>query len=496
MRRQDQILRLAIGLALFAATQSSAAQVTDPNDTSCHRAYDLVIARGRVIDPETDFDAIRYVGLCGDKVAAISTQPLSARDTIDAAGLVVAPGFIDLHWHGQRLDSYWRQAHDGVTSSFELEVGSADVDRWYAERANSSVIHHGVAIGHIPLRMAVMGDDGEFLPRGPAAFERATDAQLAEIKARFEYGLKRGAVAAGFGIAYTARAAQWEILELFRIAARYHASVHVHIRGASSASGSAAEREPGLTEVIAAAAITGAPVHIVHVQSSGQQATARFLSIIEEVRGRGLDISTECYPYTAGATRLESFLFDDWVDRPAQDYQKLQWAASGERLTRESFLRYRADGGLVLIHANSEDVVRAAVRHPLTMIASDGFDIDGRAGHPRSAGTFSRVLGKHVREWGDLDLKTALAKMTLMPANRLRDRVPNMAYKGRLRVGADADIAIFDAETIADLATYETPGEPPKGMHHVIVGGQAVIRNGAPVLGRLPGRPIRAALEP
>jgi N-acyl-D-aspartate/D-glutamate deacylase len=454
--------------------------------------FDLVIANGRVMDPESGLDAVRNVGIRGGAIAEVNEVPLAGRESIDARGLVVAPGFINLHWHGKdpRSDGY--EAMDGVTSTFELEIGVADVDRWYDERAGRMPINYGVAIGHAPVRMAVMGDPGDFLPAGDAARKPATDAELAEIERRVEHGLRRGAVGVGFHLASTPAASRWEILQMFRLAARYRATAFVHIRGASSAG--SVDREEGLLEAIGQSAVSGAPVHVAHINSSGQQSTGRMLEIIAQARARGVDVTTECYPYTAGATRIESVVFDSWTDKPTEEYEKLQWAATGERLSRETFLQYRKQGGLVLIHANTEDVIRAAVASPLTIFASDGFDVHPRNGHPRSAGTYSRILGRYVREQGVLSLMTALRKMTLMPARRLETRVPQMRSKGRLKVGADADIVVFDADRIIDRATYEQPAVYSEGMRDVIVGGRFVVRNGRLIEGSNAGRPVRAAI--
>jgi dihydroorotase len=237
-------------------------------------------------------------------------------------------------------------------------------------------------------------------------------------------------------------------------------------------------------------------VHVAHIQSSGQASTARMLDVIAGARERGLDVTTECYPYTAGATRIESFLFDSWVDRPEADFNRLQWVATGERLTRESFLRHRREGGLVLIHANTEEVIRTAVAHPLTMIASDGFDVSPGQGHPRSSGTFSRVLGRYVREAGLLTLMQALEKMTLQPARRLEARVPAMRNKGRIRSGADADLTLFDPERIIDRATYEAPERFSDGVAYVFVAGTPVVWDGRLREAALPGRAIRAPRSP
>jgi hypothetical protein len=409
---------------------------------------------------------------------------------VDAQGLVVAPGFIDLHWHGRDPVYYRYPAMQGVTSALELEIGTADVAGWYARREGKSLIHYGVAAGHPPIRMALMKDPGEFLPSADAANRAATAEEISELKLRLERELKQGAVGVGFGIAYTQAATYREIYEMFRVAARFGAVCHVHIRG-----GGALGREAGLSEVIAATVATGAPLHVVHINSSAGPSIDSLLEIIGEARKRGADITTEAYPYTAGATRIESALFNDWEKQPDSYFATLQWAATGERLTRESFARYRAQGGRVMMHSNTEENVRKAILSPLTMIASDGADLVDGTGHPRSAGTYPRVFAKYVREEKSLSLMDAVRKMTLMPAQRLEKRVPGMKNKGRIRVGADADLVLFDWMKIADRSTYEKPAEFPIGIEYVLVGGVPVVEKGKVAAGRYPGKPLRAAVQ-
>ena len=252
--------------------------------------FDLVIVGGRVIDPESGLDGVRSIGIRAGKVAAIAEGVLAGRDTIDAAGLVVAPGFIDLHSHQQTDETYRCQVLDGVTTAFELEVGAADIDAWYRDREPGRAINYGVSVGHIPVRIAVMHDPSTFLPNGDAAHKIATPGEIAEMVRKIDEGLRKGAVAMGLGPSYTAAATQWEVLEMIRVAARHHASVHVHIRGGMA----------GLEEVIAGAAVTGAPLHIVHINSSGLAQTREMLQVISQAQSRGLDVTTEAYPYPAG----------------------------------------------------------------------------------------------------------------------------------------------------------------------------------------------------
>src|SRR5262245_28001949 len=458
--------------------------------SSAKDIYEVVILNGRVIDPESGLDAVRNVAVSGGVIKAITDGSLSGRTVIDAKGLVVSPGFIDLHQHGQTEENYRFKIMDGVTTALELEVGTGDVDRWYAERQGKATINYGVSIGHLAARMAAMHDPIEFLPSGEAARRAATDAEINYMKAQLEHGLQRGAVAVGFGIQYVPQASHWEILEMFRVAARYGASCHVHLRNAGLKE--PASSTQALEEVIAAAAITGAPLHVVHIHSTGGKATPKLLQMIGEARARKLDVTTECYPYVAGMTDIKSAIFNEgWQEVFGIDYGDLQWAATGERLTKESFERYRKTGGMVAVFSMTEEIVETALRNPLTMIASDGILENGK-GHPRTAGTYTRILGKYVRERHALTLVDALRKMTVMPAQRLEQRVPSMKNKGRVRVGSDADLVVFDHQNVIDKSTYDEPAKYADGMKYVLVNGVVVVRNGQLQTDVHPGRPVRA----
>jgi N-acyl-D-aspartate/D-glutamate deacylase len=481
----------AATLALLAAAVALTATSGPSNGIE---TYDVVVANGRVMDPESGLDAVRSVGIRGGKIVAISSTPFEGKQTIDAKGLVVVPGFIDLHQHGQEPRNYQFKARDGVTTSLELEVGTDDVDQWYGEREGKTLINFGVSIGHIPVRMRVMHDSGTFLPSGDAAHRAASSEELAQIQRQVAKGLKRGALAVGMGINYTAAASHGEIIDVFRLAAEANAPVHVHLRHAGI-------QEPttglaGIEEVIAAAAATGAPLHVVHITSMGLGDTPRLISMVAGAQKQGLDVTTECYPYTAGSTNLESAIFDPgWQERQGITYKDLQWVKTGERLTALTFEKYRKEGGSVVVFSIPEEVVRTAVANPIVMIASDGSRITGPKIHPRGQATFSRVLGHYVREEKALDLMTALKKMTLMPAQRLEKRAPMFKDKGRIRVGADADITVFDADRIIDKATYEEPLRYSEGIQFVLVNGVAVVKDGQLVDGVFPGRAARAPIS-
>ena len=377
-----------------------------------------------------------------------------------------------------------------MTTALELELGADDVDRWYSEREGTAAINYGASAGHIPVRMGVMRDPGELVPVADAASRAATEEELAELRRRLKAGLDQGALAVGFGIQYTPAATRWEILEAFRLAAEYGATCHVHMRGMGHVDPLSSIE--GLEELIAATAITGASVHVAHISSSGLRAAPLLLEMIGEAQGRGIDVTTECYPYHAALTDLQSAMFDDgWQTKLGIGYGDLEWAATNERLTASAFARYREVGGLVVMHMIPDETVLASVASPLTAIATDGLVRNGK-GHPRTAGSYSRVLGRFVREDGVVGLMDALRKSSLMPAKRLEERVPMMRNKGRVHVGADADVVAFDADRIIDTATYDEPTLAPRGMVHVLVNGVPVVRGGSLQEGATPGRAVRA----
>lgn len=468
-------------------------QAAFPTIAQSRDEFDIVIANGRVMDPESNLGAVRNIGIRNGKIAAISSGPLRGRTMIDAKGLVVAPGFIDLHSHGQDDENYRYKARDGVTTALEMEVGVSPVAAWYAKREGKSLINFGATVGHIPAKMAVMKDTGEFLPRDNAKNRRATTDEVRQIKDLVKKGLDEGALGIGFGINYVPMTSREEVFDLFALSAERGVANFVHMRdgGALEANGGVAS----LQEVLADAASTGASLHVVHITSMCLRQTAICLKMIEGAARRGVDVTTEAYPYTATQTRLESAVYDEgWQEKLGITYKDLQWVTTGERLTAETFARYRKEGGSVIGHAIPEEISRLAAADPQVMVASDGL-IENRQGHPRGAGSFARVLGVYVREHKALSLMDAIRKMSLLPAQRLEKAVPAMRLKGRIKVGADADLTIFDPATVIDRATFEQPAQYSEGIRHVLVGGVFVVRDEKLVEDVKPGKGIRRPIR-
>src|SRR5213592_2646272 len=404
------------------------------------------------MDPETGLDAVMNVGIRGGSIVRLSTERLRGARTIDARGLIVAPGFIDLHSHGQDAENYRLKALDGVTTALEMEIG-------------------------VPAA-------------SPATQEPVAAEQLAPIKDLLRKGLEAGALGIGMGIAYTPGATRFEVIEMFRLAAQHRVPVFTHVR-------SSGRIEPGssiesVTEVIAASAVSGASLHIVHINSSGLKDAPECLRLVEGARARGLDVTTEAYPYIAGMTAINSAIFDPgWQERIGISYPDLQLVETGERLTKASFeqLHRQPEPKLVLVFQNTDEMVDSVISHPLVMIASDGHIQNGK-GHPRGAGTYARILSRHVRSQQRLTMMDALRKMSLMPAQRLERATAAARKKGRLQEGADADIVVFDPRSVTDRATYESPAQPSSGFKYVLVSGTPVVEEGKIVENVTPGRAL------
>lgn len=471
----------------FLLTLSLVAVVTA---MAAAQQYDVVLEGGRVMDPETGLDAVRDVGIRDGRIVQISATPLSGRRVIHAAGLVVAPGFIDLHQHAQDFASQRVKAFDGVTTALEMEIGAPDVAQFLKSKEGRSIIHYGTTASHVAARALIFGaplPEGTILPKGgPATDQPATSEQIEHIQQRLRDQIDAGALGVGMGIQYTPGATRLEVIDMFRVAAESKLPVYTHMRSAGRVEpGSAIE---STEEVIGAAAITGASLHIVHINSTCLRDTLECIAMIEGARARGLDVTTEAYPYIAGMTAINSAVFNPgWREQLGIDYSNLVLPETGEHLTKARFeeLHSSSKQQWVLIFANTQEMIDATIPNPLVMIASDGLE-----SHPRDAGTYSRVIAQYVREKKTLTLMEALRKMTLMPAQMLERSTPAGRRKGRLQEGADADIVVFDPQTIADRSTFEKPMEPSVGVHYLLVGGTPLIDEGKLVPDVFPGRAL------
>jgi N-acyl-D-aspartate/D-glutamate deacylase len=454
--------------------------------------YDTVLQGGRVMDPETGVDAIRNVGITQGRIIRISSEPLAGKRMLDAKGLVVAPGFIDLHQHAQDVASSRLKAFDGVTTALEMEIGVPDVAAFLQRKDGRSLINYGTTASHAAARALAFGqpihEPAIVPPSGDATNLPATPEQIKAIENRLGLELDAGALGIGMGIQYTPGATRFEVIQTFRLAAARRVPVFTHVRSFGLI-------EPGssieaVSEVIGAAAISGASLHIVHVNSSCISVALECISLVAGARARGLDITTEAYPYIAGMTAINSALFNPgWKEKLGVGYDALQLPDTGERLTKERFDALHAEPGnrAVLLFMNTQEMVDAVIAQPLVMIASDGED-----GHPRNAGTFSRILARYVRERGSITLMDAIRKMALMPAQRLEKSTVAARRKGRLQEGADADIVVFDPKVVVDRSTYAAPREPSVGMKYVLVGGTVLIDQGKLAADTFPGKALTA----
>lgn len=482
---------LAVVLPLTAAAQE--------------RDLDLVITGGRVLDPETGLDAVRDVGVSGNEIVVISREVLTNRlkqggALLEASGRVVTPGFIDLHAHGQSVEANRFQAMDGVTTALELEGGVPRVAAFIESRAGKAILHYGASVSHGGVRLLGMPEIAE--AASEVLESESTGAELViehahllrtanytEIPAEgmlaiydaIEAELRAGGLGIGMPHQYYPGATHTEIYRIFELAAKLDVPIYTHVRDMAV---------HAIQEVIANATATGAPLHIVHLNSSSLHHIDVTLSLIRGARAAGVDVTTEAYPYTAASTGISSAIFDDgWQEKLGMTYSDIQLQDTGERFTEEMFHLFREEGGTVILHMMEPEFIEMAVRDPIVMVASDGMPYAPGA-HPRSAGTFSRVLGRYVRDQRVLSLKEAIRKMTLMPAERLQEVAPLMRRKGRIQIGAIADITVFDPDTIIDTATFEDDLSYSEGVAHVVVDGVPVVRDGSLVEGVFPGKAL------
>ncbi|MGE5591564.1 MAG: amidohydrolase family protein [Bacillota bacterium] len=458
-----------------------------PTPVAADKVFDVVITGGRVMDPETGFDRIANVGIDGDAVAAITDQPIRGRTQIDASGLVVAPGFIDLLSYAPNTVGVWYKIGDGVTTNLGMHGLELDAKPWFDRWSRTRPpINYGGAFSWALTRGRL----------GISVYEPATPEQLEALVASAEQSLQDGYMGIDLSLEYAPGISREEVLAAGRIAARYNVPLFFHGRYSDM-------EPPGtnfdtLDEILDTARQTGASVHVEHINSTGGTFTmAESLALLDKARADGVDVTACIYPYNYWGTYLGSTRFDPgWQERFRISYGDLEVAGTGERLTAATFAEYRRQNKLVVAYAIPEEDIRTALRSPWVMLGSDAILEPSHNNHPRASGNFSRVLGKYVREEKVLSLMDALAKMTILPARRLEGAAPAMKQKGRLQVGADADITIFNPDTVADRATVQDPAQFSAGIDWVLVAGQIVKDPSGVRRDVRPGRAVKSRLQP
>lgn len=503
-------------IALLALQCCSAAAAESPE-------YDIAILGGRVIDPETGLDAILNVGIRGSQIVAVSESAMTATTLIEASGRVVTPGFIDLHAHGQTVPAARMQALDGVTTALELEAGVLPVDDFYSQRENEGrPINYGAAVNWANARIAVMlnkspqADPNWFMQQLSNTrwqTELATEAEIEQVGILVQEGLDQGALGVGFLLGYAPGTGRKEYYRMAELAAHNDVPTFTHARFLSMLEPDSSFE--AIEEIIAVAAGTGAQTHIVHLNSISLRDIGLISSMISGARARGVQITTEAYPYGAGSTGIGAAMFrgPDWRERIG-GVTAGNFDVQGERLNEDKLARLQRDAPetQTVVHfldtENLKDqlLLDEAVLFPQGVIASDGGDWtvageplpagtwplpDTAWSHPRSAGTFARFLRQYVFEREALSLLEAIERISFGPAAILQESVPQLRLKGRIQAGADADIVVFDLARITDNADYANPARPSSGMDYVLVNGVVLVADGELDTTVMPGRAVR-----
>lgn len=451
------------------------------------REYDIVITGGRVINPETKLDKEGLnVGISDGTIGVVTSKPLKGKRVIDAAGLVVSPGFIDNLSYDPNPIGVWQKIGDGVTSNIAMHGGTSTPKQWYSyyER-NQTPVHFGASFFYTQARNQFK------LSR----YAEASPAQSKKLVQDAEKALNDGALGISISLEYVPGISAEEILPLMELANEYNVPVYFHGRY-SDMEEPGTELE-GTQELIGYAVKTGAAVHIDHINSTGGTFTmTEALAMIDEARAKGYDITACTYPYDFWGTYLNSARFDQgWQERFRISYNDLQIAGTTERLTKESFEKYQKQGKLAVAYAIPSQAIVDAFKAPYVMIGSDAILEPGFNNHPRASGTFARTIGMYVREQGVMSLMDGIAKLSLLPAQRLEKQSPALQKKGRIAKGMDADIVMFDYETIRDRSTVEQPDLMSAGIKYVLVGGQVALDNGEMNKKIRLGEPLRSQFE-
>jgi N-acyl-D-amino-acid deacylase len=485
-------------------------------------AFDLVIRHGRLIDGTGVAAVAGDVAVRGDRIEQVGTVTERGAVEVDARGLAVSPGFIDVHTHDDFavvLDPEVRfKTLQGVTSEVvgncgmgaaPYRVASLVADafhpgrplpEWdgyagYLERfaAEPASVNVAALVGHGTVRGTVLGGAA----RAPSGEE------LARMRELVREGLAAGAVGYSSGLVYDPgrHADTDELVALAEELAEAGGLYATHMRDEGEGLLGA------VREAISIGERAGVPVQISHHKAAGKAAwglVQRSLRLIEEARERGVRVTADQYPYTAGSTVLRAVVqhaerlgaeegggrsvvvvaAPNQPEAEGRSLTELGAAWGCDAITAAERVLERDPNAWAVMHSMNEDDVCSVMRHPTTMIGSDGIPTDGGKPHPRLYGTFARVLGHYVRA-GVLGLEEAVHRMTGFPAATF-----GLAGRGRLEPGAFADLVLFDPARIDDVSTYEAPRHHPPGIHHVFVNGAAVVRDGEHT-GARPGRALR-----
>jgi N-acyl-D-glutamate deacylase len=496
--------------------------------------YDLVILNGRVMDPESGLDAVRNVGIKDGKIAAIKKGTLKGKETIDAKGHVVAPGFIDTHSHnvaspfGQRL-----ALRDGLTTPLEIEGGVYPVEVWYKAWEGKSQTNFGATVSVMNIREIMFnpkykpltpGIDGSAIgglldPKDSHSSmlwstQISTDKQIEKMKSMLDEGLKQGAI----GVGHTPGYQEFGITTKESILAQQMAGKYGRLLGMHGRFSSQQPPTSGLlgtAEQVAAVAAYGGGLIVQHMTAQCLALSADCQALLDAAYANGHQTIAEIYAYTYGATIVGADYLhpDNYQKNMGRTYSDIVEVATMKPLTKERYeelVKTAPSTSVTFVNASKEDLYKA-LAHPTSIIGSDSFPYvmkaDGSAakdwdtpfdavnGHPRGAATYARIL-QLVREDKLMPLMLAISKMTYMPAKFLQDNgVPQMAHKGRLQVGADADITIFDPATVKGNATPANGGLPSTGIPYVVVNGTIVVKDSKVLKNVFPGKPIRLPVQ-
>jgi dihydroorotase len=445
--------------------------------------YDLVIMGGRIMDPETGRDEVANVGVRGDRIAVITTDTILGRQTLDATGLMVAPGFIDiLSSIRPERKAHLDKAADGVTTAIGLHGGPMDVTGYVRrQEAARPVVNYAATVDHREVREAAGATD---------LYEAALPEQIPVMKELARQAIRDGAVGVGFGLNYSPGASYEETYAMFEVAAEEGGIVALHARYKGNVF--PLTMSLATMEVISMAAASGAQAQLVHLISSTVGSAPLSIALIEGAAAHGVDVGFDFHVWTRNQTWLQSALYDEgWQDRfGGADYSDIYIAETQERLSRARFEELRAQPGALSVQTEfiPEEEIIMGLKSPLGIISSDGGGLEDGTGHPRSVGTFARFLGRYVRDQEVLGWMEGIRRITLLPAQRLEKAMPDMARKGRLQEGMDADITVFDPATVRERATYRDPDQRSAGIPFVIVNGVLVFDGGAEVTDAAPGR--------